>query len=205
VRGISPTLSGLRLLPLLVGLLLTSITSGLLISKWGRYKGFVIAGTAVLSVGMYVMSQIQVTTSALVLAAMMFVVGAGLGLFMQTLIIAVQNAISMQDMGVGTSAITFFRTLGGAIGAAVLGAVLLDQERVLQAADIAKYGKVLGAAHDFTSAMDRAFLWSVPVAVLAFGLSFFLKEVRLRTSLDRSTPAVGEGVTDQVPGGQVVA
>ena len=138
---------------------------GQLISKRGRYKAFVVAGTAVMSVGMYVMSLVQVNTGALVLAGMMFVVGAGLGLFMQTLIIAVQNAISMQDMGVGTSAITFFRTLGGAIGAAVLGAVLLDQERVLQRADIAKYGKVLGAAHDFTSAMDRAFLWSVPVAV----------------------------------------
>ncbi len=206
VRCISPTLSGLRLLPLLIGLLFTSITSGLLISKWGRYKGFVITGTAVLSVGMYLMSLIQVDTGAVVLAAMMFVVGAGLGLFMQTLIIAVQNAISMQDMGVGTSAITFFRTLGGAVGAAVLGAVLLDQERVLQAADIAKYGKVLGTAHNFTSAMDRAFLYSVPVAVIAFGLSFLLKEVKLRTSLDRSAPPVGEGVAaDQVSGGQVVA
>jgi hypothetical protein len=133
------------------------------------------------------------------------VVGAGLGLFMQTLIIAVQNAISMQDMGVGTSAITFFRTLGGAIGAAVLGAVLLDQERVMQRADIAKYGRALGAAHDFTSAMDRAFLWSVPVAVIAFGLSFLLKEVKLRTSLGHGpTPAEAE-VSGEVTGGQVLA
>jgi hypothetical protein len=126
---------------------------------------------------------------------------------MQTLIIAVQNAISMQDMGVGTSAITFFRTLGGAIGAAVLGALLLDQERVMQRADIAKYGKVLGAAHDFTAAMDRAFLWSVPVAVIAFGLSFLLKEVKLRTSIGQSAaPAeTGAGVTDEVTGGQVLA
>jgi len=76
---------------------------------------------------------------------------------------------------------------------------------VLQAVDIAKYGKVLGAAHDFTSAMDRAFLYSVPVAVVAFALSFFLKEVRLRTTLDSSLPAVGEPVADQLPGGQVVA
>jgi hypothetical protein len=160
-----------------------------------------------MAVGMAFMSLIQVDTGALVLAAMMFVVGAGLGLFMQTLIIAVQNAISMQDMGVGTSAITFFRTLGGAIGAAVLGAVLLDQERVMQRADIAKYGKVLGAAHDFTSAMDRAFLWSVPVAVIAFGLSFLLKEVKLRTSLGpKPAPAeAGAGVTDEVTGGQVLA
>jgi hypothetical protein len=124
---------------------------------------------------------------------------------MQTLIIAVQNAISMQDMGVGTSAITFFRTLGGAIGAAVLGALLLDQERVMQRADIAKYGKVLGAAHDFTAAMDRAFLWSVPVAVIAFGLSFLLKEVKLRTSLGQGPAPAEADVTDEVTGGQVLA
>jgi EmrB/QacA subfamily drug resistance transporter len=202
VRDISPTLSGLRLLPLLVGLLLTSITSGLLISKRGRYKIFVVCGTAVMTIGMYLMSLIQVDTNSWVLAGMMFVVGAGLGMFMQTLIIAVQNAITMQDMGVGTSAITFFRTLGGAIGAAVLGAVLLDQERGLQATDIAKYGKVLGAAHDFTSAMDRAFLWSVPVALVSFLLSFLLKEVKLRTSLGNSAPAPGAGdaVAGEVPG-----
>jgi predicted MFS family arabinose efflux permease len=205
VRHISPTYSGLRLLPLLVGLLFTSITSGLLVSKRGRYKIFVVVGTAVMAVGMFLMSLIQVSTGALVLAAMMFVVGAGLGLFMQTLIIAVQNAISMQDMGVGTSAITFFRTLGGAIGAAVLGAVVLDQERVLQRADIVKYGKVLGVAHDFTSAMDRAFLWSVPVALVAFVLSFLLKEVKLRTSLGQSAPPVNTGVADEVAGGQVLA
>jgi len=110
-------------------------------------------------------------------------------------------------MGVGTSAITFFRTLGGAIGAAVLGAVLLDQERVMQRADILKYGKALGVAHDFTSAMDRAFLWSVPVAVVAFGLSFLLKEVKLRTSLGQSAPAPAarEGVGGHTSGDQVIA
>jgi hypothetical protein len=88
----------------------------------------------------------------------------------------------MKDMGVGTSAITFFRTLGGAIGAAVLGALVVDQEKGLGPADIARYGKSLGVSHAFTTAMDRAFLWSVPVALVSFGLSFLLKEVKLRTS-----------------------
>jgi len=191
VRHISPTMSGLRLIALLAGLLFTSITSGRLVSKWGRYKAFVVAGTGVMAVGMYLMSLIEVTTSSLVLYSMMFVVGAGLGLFMQTLVLAVQNSIAMQDMGVGTSAITFFRTLGGAIGAAVLGAVLIDQEKVHLAADLARYGKFLGPAHSFTSGMDDAFLWSVPVAVAAFGLSFLLKELKLRTSVGNQAPADG--------------
>jgi EmrB/QacA subfamily drug resistance transporter len=188
VRGVSPTLSGLRLLALLVGLLFTSIGSGRLISKWGRYKSFVVAGTAITAVGIYLMSLITVSTGALALYAMMFVVGAGLGLFMQTLVLATQNSIARQDMGVGTSAITFFRTLGGAIGAAVLGAVVLDQEKVLGRADTARYGKVAGAAHAFTTGMDHAFLFSVPVAIIAFGLSFLLKEIKLQTSAG-SAPA----------------
>jgi EmrB/QacA subfamily drug resistance transporter len=193
VRHVSPTLSGLRLLSLLVGLLLTSISSGRLISRWGRYKGFVVAGTAIMSVGIWLMSLIEVNTGALALYAMMFVVGAGLGLFMQTLVLATQNSIGRQDMGVGTSAITFFRTMGGAIGAAVLGAVVLDQEKVLGRVDVARYGKVVGAAHAFTTGMDRAFLWSVPIAVLAFGLSFLLKEIRLRTySATAPAPAPGQ-------------
>jgi EmrB/QacA subfamily drug resistance transporter len=191
VRDISPTLSGMRLLALLVGLLVTSIGSGRLISARGRYKNFVVVGTALMAVGIFLMAHIQVNTSDLVLYGMMLVVGAGLGLFMQTLTLATQNSISRQDMGVGTSAITFFRTLGGAVGAAVLGAVLLDQERHFRAADIAKYGVKLGTAHTFTSAMDRAFLYSVPVAVIAFLISFLLKDLRLRTSVGPSPASAG--------------
>ncbi|HTW06481.1 MAG TPA: MDR family MFS transporter [Acidimicrobiales bacterium] len=182
VRHVSPTMSGLRLLALLVGLLFTSIGSGQLISRWGRYKVFVVSGTAIMAVGMWLMSLIEINTGSIALYAMMFVVGAGLGLFMQTLVLATQNSIAPQDMGVGTSAITFFRTLGGAIGAAVLGAVVLDQEKVLSRADVARFGKVSGAAHAFVTGMDRAFLWSVPIAVVAFALSFLLKEIKLRTS-----------------------
>jgi len=208
VRGVSPTMSGLRLLSLLVGLLFTSITSGLLISRWGKYKAFVVAGTALTSGGIYLMSLITVTSGSLTLDAMMLVVGAGLGLFMQTLVLATQNSISMADMGVGTSAITFFRTMGGAIGAAVLGAVVLDQEKVLSPRDIARFGKVLGPGHAFTTAMDKAFLWSVPVAVLAFALSFLLKEVRLRTSGGGDASAVldelsGQQVPESLVAGQL--
>jgi EmrB/QacA subfamily drug resistance transporter len=182
VRGISPTQSGLRLLPMLAGMLLMSISSGRLISKIGRYKAFVVAGTAVLAAGVGWMTTIGINTSAWTLAGMLFVVGAGLGLFMQTLILAVQNSIPYEYMGTGTAAVTFFRTLGGAIGAAVLGAILLQQENTTGAHYVQQYGSVVGPLQAFTHGMDRAFLYALPVAVLAFLLSFLLREVRLRNA-----------------------
>ncbi|HMK97107.1 MAG TPA: MDR family MFS transporter [Acidimicrobiales bacterium] len=189
VRGVSPTMSGLRLVSLLVGVIFTSIGSGRLITAWGRYKAFVVAGTGITALGMYLLSLIGVGTAYIWLYGMMFVVGAGLGLFMQNLVLATQNSIAWSDMGVGTSAITFFRTMGGAIGAAVLGAVVLDQKRVLGPSAVAKYGDVLGPAHAFTTAMDHAFLWSVPVAAVAFALSWLLKDLKLRTSAAGRAPA----------------
>jgi EmrB/QacA subfamily drug resistance transporter len=188
VRGISPTLSGLRLLPMLAGMLLTSITSGQLISSRGRYKAFVVAGTGVTAAGIGLLTMVTVGTNALVFSGMIFVIGVGLGLFMQTLILATQNSIDPADMGVGTSAVTFFRTLGGAIGASVLGAILIAEERNATAADTLKYGAKAGAQHAFTYGMDQAYLWAFPVAVLAFLLSFRLKEVRLRRSVGPPDP-----------------
>jgi EmrB/QacA subfamily drug resistance transporter len=190
VRHVSPTLSGLRLLPLLAGLLLTSITSGRLISRTGRYKTFVVVGTGVTSLGIGLLTLVTVTTNAWLFSGMIFVVGLGLGLFMQTLVLAVQNGLDRADLGVGTSAVTFFRTLGGAIGASVLGAILIDQERTSAAHFVAQHGPTLGPLYAFTHGMDRAYLWAVPVALLAFGLSFLLREVKLRTGRD-----AGEGET----------
>ncbi|MHB1535319.1 MAG: MDR family MFS transporter [Acidimicrobiales bacterium] len=183
VRGVSPTLSGLRLLPLLAGLLITSIGSGQLISRYGRYKVFVVAGTGITTLGIALFTQIGVATGVWVFSGLLFVVGVGLGLFMQTLILATQNSISASDMGVGTSAITFFRTLGGAIGASALGAILIAQERTSAPGFIARYGHPVGLQHAFTHGMDEAFLWSVPVALVAFAISFALREVRLRNTL----------------------
>ncbi len=190
VRGVSPTLSGLRLLPLLAGLLLTSITSGRLISKTGHYKVFVVAGTAITSFGIGLLTLVQVNTNSWVFSGMIFVVGIGLGLFMQTLVLAVQNGLARGDLGVGTSAITFFRTLGGAIGASVLGAILIEQERTSAARFVASHGPRLGPLYAFTHGMDKAYLWAVPVALVAFGLSFLLKEVALRRSGATPDPAL---------------
>jgi EmrB/QacA subfamily drug resistance transporter len=189
VRGVSPTISGLRLLPLLAGLLITSIGSGQIISRTGHYKAFVVAGTGITALGIGLLTRVTVSTSSWTLSGMLFVVGIGLGMFMQTLVLATQNSIEQSDMGVATSAITFFRTLGGAIGASVLGAILIAQERSHTAADTARYGATSGAKHAFTYGMDQAYLWALPVALVAFALSFLLKEVRLRNNLGPATPA----------------
>jgi EmrB/QacA subfamily drug resistance transporter len=183
VRGVSPTISGLRLLPMLAGVLLTSITSGRLVSRLGRYKVFVIVGTAVLAAGLAIMTGITVNTGAWVLAGMLFVIGFGLGLFMQILILAVQNSLPVEFMGVGTASVTFFRTLGGAVGSAVLGAVLILKEKSSLPRYVKEFGPGATAQHHaFVYGMDRSFIYALPVAVLAFALSFLLKEVRLRTN-----------------------
>jgi EmrB/QacA subfamily drug resistance transporter len=185
VQRESPTDSGLQLLPMLVGVLATSISSGRLVSRIGRYKVFVVAGTFVLAVGVAIMSNITVGTSSLALSGMLFIIGLGLGLFMQILVLTVQNSVSMQYMGVGTASVTFFRSLGGAVGAAVLGAVLILQEKASLPGFVVKYGPATpGSAsynHAFVYGMDKAFVYALPAAVLAFLLSFLMKEVKLRS------------------------
>ncbi len=188
VRGVSPTVAGLRLLPLLAGMLITSITSGRLISRFGRYKIFVNMGLGVLAVGMFLLTLITITTAAWPLAGIMFVIGFGLGLFMQTLVLAVQNSVPRDEIGVGTASVTFFRTLGGAIGSAVLGAILVLNEKNSDPHYIRLYGVHNGPLHAFVYGMNRAFLYALPVAILAFLLSFLLREVRLRNSLGPSVP-----------------
>jgi EmrB/QacA subfamily drug resistance transporter len=197
VRGVSPTVSGLRLLPMLAGMLLTSISSGRIVSRVGRYKAFVVTGTAVLAVGVGTMSAISTTTSAWVMSAMLFVVGFGLGLFMQILVLTVQNSVPFEHMGVGTAAVTFFRTLGGAIGSAVLGAVLILEEKHITPHYTRIYGsdQTAVAHHSFVYGMDRAYLYALPVAAVAFVLSFLLPEVRLRSASDSpGSEGAGEGV-----------
>lgn len=124
VKGASPTRSGLLMLPMMAGIIVTSVLTGRAMSRIGRYKWFPVAGSAVLLVGMLLFTQLQVGTSLWLAFGYMVVIGIGLGLCMQSLILAVQNAVSMRDLGAGTSAATFFRSLGGAFGVAILGAVL---------------------------------------------------------------------------------
>ena len=127
VNGASPTASGLQLLPVMGGLLIASIGSGQLITKTGRYKVFPIVGTAVMVVGLYLLSLMNADTSVATASAYMFVLGLGLGLVMQVLVLAVQNAVEYSQLGVATSGATLFRSIGGSFGASVLGAVFANQ------------------------------------------------------------------------------
>jgi EmrB/QacA subfamily drug resistance transporter len=196
VRGVSPTISGLRLLPLLAGMLIFSILSGRLISRTGHYKIFIIAGTLTLAIGTALLALIRIHTGTIEFSIILFVVGSGLGLFMQNLVIATQNAIPRSELGVGTSAITFFRTLGGAIGSSVLGAILIEQERASLASEVARHGTTMGPLYAFTHSMDRAYLYAVPVAVIGFLLSFLLREIRLTDGSESlNSPADAQGAS----------
>ena len=125
-RGLSPPASGLRLLPLMGGLLLASTGAGQLVSRWGRYKVFPVVGTFLMIVGLLLMSRIGLTTGGWTIAGFLFVFGVGLGLVMQVLVVAVQNAVPYEQLGTATSGATFFRMIGGSFGTAVFGAVFAN-------------------------------------------------------------------------------
>jgi len=212
VHGVSATESGLLLLPLLVGLLAMSISSGLYISRTGRYRWFPLAGTIGVTIGLLLLTRLGAHTSLLVVSLDILVFGLGLGLFMQVLTLVVQNAVPMKQMGVGTSAVTFFRSMGGAIGASALGAVLTagiaaEFPRYLPRADLATGGnnaskvaqliqspavldalkRTNPALHEgiiqaYAHAIDRLFIAAVPVSVLSVIAALFIRQVKLRTS-----------------------
>jgi EmrB/QacA subfamily drug resistance transporter len=213
VYGASATSSGLRMLPLMAGLLVASIASGRTISRIGRYKPFPIAGTAILTVGMYLLSRLTVGTAPGIASLYMLIVGVGIGLVMQVLILCVQNDAQPQDIGVATSTATFFRSIGGSVGVAVFGAIfasrLADQLAKLPPAVTAKLGgtgvhldpaaakRLPPAIHHrfleaFAHALHGVFLWGVGFAVVSFALSWLLREVPLRTSTRGDAEVAGE-------------
>jgi EmrB/QacA subfamily drug resistance transporter len=124
VKGASPTRSGLLMLPMMAGIIVTSVATGRAMSRIGRYKWFPVAGSIVLMVGMLLFTQLRVDTSLWIASLYIVVIGVGLGLCMQSLVLAVQNSVDVMDLGTGTSAATFFRSLGGSFGVAILGAIL---------------------------------------------------------------------------------
>jgi hypothetical protein len=211
VYGASPTSSGLRLLPLMAGLLVAAIASGRAISRMGRYKTFPIAGTAILVVGMYLLSRLEVGTAPWLASVYMLVVGVGIGLVMQVLVLVVQNEARPHEIGVATSTATFFRSVGGSFGVAIFGAIfasrLADQIKLLPAATAKQLtgihltpeqAKHLPAAvhadflHAFAHALHGVFLWGMLLAIVPFVLAWFLKEVRLRTTLARPVELAAE-------------
>src|SRR3954469_14897849 len=126
-RGKSPTEAGLLSIPMVVGLFLASTIVGRIVTKTGRYKRWMVAGAISLTAGLTLMGTMDETTSLVELAAFMVLVGAGLGSLMQNLVLATQNVVAQRDIGAGSSLIAFFRSLGGAIGVSVLGAVLASR------------------------------------------------------------------------------
>jgi EmrB/QacA subfamily drug resistance transporter len=203
VRGLSPTASGLQLLPVMGGLLVTSILSGQIITRTGRYRVFPIAGTAVAALGLYLLSSLDATTGTGVAALHMLVLGLGLGLVMQVLVLATQNAVSYEQLGVATSGATLFRSIGGSLGTAVLGAVFtgrlnaeLPAGTAGSSVDPSQIRRLPAAQHDayisaFTNALHVVFLVATAVVLVAFVLSWFIEERPLRATVATST-GIGE-------------
>lgn len=203
VRGDSATKSGLMLLPLVTGVMAGSLTSGRLISKLGRYRIFPLIGTLLLIVSFWLFSHIAVDTSRVIIGLWMVVLGAGVGMVMPVMTLAVQNGVDRKDLGTATSAVTFFRSIGSSLGTAMFGAILTNRltahlEHALPGATGQSVSKGLGSSaaglhtlppsqvhivlNAFAQAFSDVFLIGIPFAVVAFFVAYFLKETPLRTS-----------------------
>ncbi len=216
VDGMSPTESGLAMIPMVVGIFTTSITAGRLMSRNGRYKIYPILGASVVIVSLFMLSRLDNASPYWFAGLSMFVMGLGLGLTMQVLIVVVQNSVDRTDMGVATSSVAFFRQMGGSFGTALFGAILSSRLAVHMADALAGapagatpsgtanvdemannvqainalpeplHGLVTGA---FSGALHDMFLTAVPLVAVALVVAFFVKEVPLGTREDAVVPA----------------
>jgi EmrB/QacA subfamily drug resistance transporter len=223
VRGISPTISGVYLLPLMAGLLLVSITSGQIISKTGKYRFFPIAGSAVTTLGLFLLSLMGAGTPTALDALYMLVLGMGIGGVMQVLVIIVQNGVPHSELGVATSGATFFRSIGGSFGTAIFGAIFAN----LLVGNLARHLHRVALPHGFSSAdatpallshlpaavhqgfvagyaetIQTVFLVAVPVAALAFLATWLIPQVELvqwakagSGASDADVPSAGPAIT----------
>jgi EmrB/QacA subfamily drug resistance transporter len=211
VRGASPTRSGLQMVPMMLGMLLTSIVSGQVISRTGRYRLFPIAGTAIMTVGLFLLSRLDAGSSAAQASGLMMVLGLGMGMVMQVLVIAVQNAVDYKDLGVATSGTTLFRLIGGSVGTAILGAIFASQlsSRLAglapegspsgmsaggtSAAALERLSPAVRAAYSqaFAESLDTVFLVASLVCATGFLLALFLPERPLRETVAASAADSG--------------
>ena len=199
VRGNSPTESGLLMLPLVLGLLTASIASGRLISKTGKYRIYPIVGTLLLAFGLWLFSHVSLTTSHVTLSLWMLVIGAGLGTFMQVSTLAVQNSTSRANLGSATSTVTFFRNIGGSLGGAIFGSILVARlthyvgDAIPGASHTNEAAITSGIANlppelkqtvlnAYISAFHDMFLVAIPFALAAFVVALFLREAPLKES-----------------------
>jgi EmrB/QacA subfamily drug resistance transporter len=191
VVGASATSSGLLLLPLICGLLASVIASGRLIARWGRYKVFPILGTALMSVGVGLMSTMGARPAPAQVSAYLVVVGLGLGLVLQVPVLAIQNAVPVRYLGAATSASLLFRSIGGALGVAVFGALLNARVEAALGYVLPTEALVGGQLSVPSTEAGRTALSesitgifgvAVPVILVAFGCAWLLRDIPLRTS-----------------------
>lgn len=206
VHGVSPTMSGVHMLPMVFGLLLSSTVSGQIVSRTGRWKVFPVVGTAVTTLGLLLLHQLDADSGDGEMSAYLFVFGLGLGLVMQVLVLVVQNAVSYEDLGVATSGATFFRSIGASFGVAVFGTVFAGHlgdklTDALDGASLPSGVSVDGLKADpreiaelpaalrpsvldaYASSITDVFVYAAPVALVGFVLALFLREDRLRASV----------------------
>ncbi len=211
VDGVSATVSGLRTLPMVAGLLLTSMGSGVIVSRTGRYKIFPVVGTAVMAVGFVLLSRMDAATPLLTQSLYLFILGTGIGMCMQVLILIVQNTSSFDDLGVATSGVTFFRTIGSSFGAAIFGSLFANFLDSRIGAALAASGAPPAAAQSpqvlhqlppdvaapivnaYADSLGTVFLCAAPVAVVGFIVAWLLKEVPLREMDAAVAIDMGEG------------
>jgi EmrB/QacA subfamily drug resistance transporter len=208
VDGASPTGAGLRLVPMMGGVLVMSVLSGRIISRTGRYRAFPIAGTAVMAVGLLLLARLDVGTSTAASAVYLLVLGLGLGSVMQVLVLAVQNAVDYEVLGAATSGVTLFRGIGGSMGAATFGAIFTSRlnselQGVLPAPlahEVSTGGRLSGSQlsglpsatgsayeHAYVHALRPVFVVAAGVTLLGFALSWLLQERPLRETAATST------------------
>jgi EmrB/QacA subfamily drug resistance transporter len=210
VDGVSATTSGLRTLPMVAGMLSTSMGTGVLVGRTGRYKIFPVAGTAVMAVAFLLMSTMSPSTSALLQSLYLFILGAGIGLCMQVLVLIVQNTSRFDDLGVATSGVTFFRTIGSSFGAAIFGSLFTNFLHSRIGPALAAGGAPAAAANSpealhrlpramaapivgaYAASLTQVFLWAVPVALVGFAVALFLREVPLR-DIGKNAADIGDG------------
>jgi EmrB/QacA subfamily drug resistance transporter len=210
VKGASPTTSGLEILPLMAGLLITSIAGGQIVSRTGKYRVFPILGTAIMTLGLFLLSLLTPSTSDLESSLYMFVTGFGIGLVMQVLVVAVQNAVGYEDLGVATSGNTLLRNIGSSVGTAIIGTIFATQlasklARVFpHSPELVKSSRSMSSAalaalppdvrssflDVYSQSLSTAFRVAGYVSILAFAASWFIKELPMRSTV--TTEGIGE-------------
>lgn len=211
VDGVSATTSGLRTLPMVAGMLITSIGSGNIVGRTGRYKVFPVVGTATMAVGFLLLAGMDAATPTWQQSVFLFVLGAGIGLCMQVLVLVVQSTASFSDLGVATSGVTFFRTIGSSFGAAIFGSLFATFLAGRTGPALAASGAPPRAAESpqalhelspemaapivaaYADSLGKVFLYAVPVAIVGFVVALFLRETPLREIEAVSATDMGEG------------